>query len=209
VSGRGRDQAGFTLIELLMTISIMGVITVPLGNLVIEYFQNTTQTVARVAESHDAQLAAAYFAQDVASTGHRDNSDSTNPSPPALQSVWTASTSGEPYACGSGTNLVLFVWDEFGSSTAPATVIEVAYTTQTVSGEKRLVRWSCPGPSAPQTSAVLAHDVDPGSAPSVSCSTTCTGAIPPTTVSLQLSVKDPADRGSAYQLTLRGQRRQS
>jgi prepilin-type N-terminal cleavage/methylation domain-containing protein len=64
VTTRACDEDGFTLIELLVTIVIMGVIIVPLGTAFNTFLQNTDTTIRRVGESHDAQVSAAYFAQD-------------------------------------------------------------------------------------------------------------------------------------------------
>jgi len=87
---RGRADDGFTLVELVLAILIIGVITVPLSNAVIAYLHNADATTARLLESHDAQIASAYWAQDVASIGIRNTT-----SPYALnQSVWTGVSSG-------------------------------------------------------------------------------------------------------------------
>jgi prepilin-type N-terminal cleavage/methylation domain-containing protein len=206
------DDDGFTLIELLIAIVIMGVITLPLGNLIIGYFQNTTQTTARLNESHDAQIAATYFAQDTASIGTRNATTQL-----LNQSVWQGNFSGAPYVCGAGTPVALFAWDEFTAGPSnPATVIEVAYVTQTVGTERQFRRVYCPGPAGTPTTAVLGHDLDPATALSVTClvngsTTACegTGAAVPTTVQVTLNMKDPADSGSAYTVTLTGQRRQT
>ena len=76
---------GFTLVELIIVILIIGVITVPLGNIVLGYLRNADETTARMLESHDAQIASAYWAQDVASIGVRSP---TSPNP-LTQSVET------------------------------------------------------------------------------------------------------------------------
>ena len=200
-----RAEAGFTLVEVTMTMAILGVIGLPLGNLMISYFQNTTETTARLHESHDVQIATAYFAQDVASIGRRTTSDVP------LQSVWVGSTAGAPYACGTGTPVVLFAWDEFTppDSTTPATqkVVEVAYTIRDQDGETRLVRFSCPGPSAPVTSQVLAHGVVPGSV-DVTCPSAC-GIGVPRSVDLALRVEEQGSPDGTYDVVLSGSRRQS
>src|SRR3954447_6708008 len=92
--GSGTKDDGFTIIELLITIVIMGVITLPLGNLVISYFQQTTETQVRVGLSHDEQIAAEYLAGDVQSAGLHATDLSLQ------TSIWLSS-SGAP-ACGSG-----------------------------------------------------------------------------------------------------------
>lgn len=211
-AGSARRDGGFTLIELLITVVIMGVITIPLGNLIIEYFQNAAQTTGRLAESHDAQIAAVYFAQDAASIGTRDATTGV-----LKQSVWQGSASGAPYTCGSATPVVLFAWDQYNSASisSGATVIEVAYQVNTVGTERQLQRVYCGGPSATPSMAVLGHDLDPSTDPSVTCLLSGTaeacgnsGSNTPTTVQLTLTMKDAADSAN-YQVTLTGQRRQT
>ena len=58
-------DAGFTLTELLITMVIIGVITVPVADLMISYFTNSNTTLSRLNESHDEQIATAYFSEDV------------------------------------------------------------------------------------------------------------------------------------------------
>ncbi|MEA2922852.1 MAG: hypothetical protein QOF07_2822 [Bradyrhizobium sp.] len=212
-----RIDAGFTLIELLMAVSILGVITVPLGNVMIEYFQNTTRTTVRLNESHDAQIAAAYFAQDVASTGIR----STATPYPLLQSVDTGAA-GWSYPCSTAgsTPVLRLVWNEYGSGGTP-TQIRVAYVTATVGSEHQLIRLHCSaGSSTPDASSVLAHDMNTGVAPTVACyvnsvstttPTTCVGAdaLVPNEIVATLSMLDPLDSGTAYSVKLTGQRRQT
>jgi hypothetical protein len=187
------------MVELTLTIVILGVITLPLGNLMIGWFTNSTEVQARIAESHDAQIATAYFAQDVASLGRRNSSEDL------VQSIWVGSPGGAPRSCGAGTPVVLFAWDEFTSPTS-STVVEVAYTVRNVGGERRLVRSWCPD-STTEVSAVMAHDLD-SVGPTVGCTPNCSAAAP-TTVSVVLDIKNPESRGSGYQVTLRGDRRQS
>jgi len=66
------DDRGFPLVEMLVAIVVLGVITVPIGNVVISALKHTDDTSSRLTESHDAQLSAAWFAQDVANFGTRD-----------------------------------------------------------------------------------------------------------------------------------------
>lgn len=77
-----QDERGFTLVELLVAIVILGIIAVPLGNVIIGYLRNTDATTARLSESHDAQVSAAYFSADVASVGVRSTTYSADPAAP-------------------------------------------------------------------------------------------------------------------------------
>lgn len=202
---RARD-GGFTLIELLITIAIMGVLTLPLGNLVISYFENRVQVTARLSESHDAQIAAAYFAQDAASIGVRNGSNVLQ------QSVWAGPTSGAPYSCGSGgTPILLLAWDQFDNAGAKTT-IEVAYRTDSTGAQ--LMRYSCPGPSATQAATTVMHDLVSAT---VGCPTDTLACANnpdvPTQLNLKLTIKDSTDSetdsSKYYTVTLSGQRRQT
>jgi prepilin-type N-terminal cleavage/methylation domain-containing protein len=223
---RRRRDAGFTLVEVLITIVIMGFMTLPLGNLMVAYVRTTTYTAVLLNESHDAQVATAYFAQDVASVGRRDANDNL------LQSVWQgATTSGAPYTCvvpSGSTPILLMAWDDFTSSGVRA-IVEVAYVAETVTvgtrSEYRLVRVHCSalstttGTVSPDSTAVLAHNLyvpkpppTPPPArtpPTTSCSTVCTAAAVPNTITMVMKIQDALDTGSTYDVTLTGQRRQA
>ena len=197
---RGAD--GFTLVELLVAIAILGIITVPLSNVVIAYLRNTDATTARLIESHDAQISSAYWAQDVASIGTR----STTAPYPLNQSVWT----GASLCPTAGTPIVSLAWDDF-TSAGTRTLIQVVYVVQTVSGQTELHRVRCEG-SAAVSDITLAHDLDPSTPPTVACSgVSCAAAGPdvPKFVTLTLTIKDPKNLGAAYVVKLTGQRRQS
>lgn len=206
---RRQDDAGFTLIELIMAIVIMGIITVPLGNFVLSYLDNYNQTESRLAGSHDIQIAAAYFSDDVANVGLRN---ATSPYP-LQQSVWTAPSGTY---CGSGlggTTLLLLKWDDWtvasggGNNTGTDNVHSVAYVV--MSGT--LHRVYCASGATATANTTVVHNLvypDAGNPTPVTCSTTCTAATPPTTINLKLSIKAPDDTSITYQ-TLSGQRRQS
>jgi prepilin-type N-terminal cleavage/methylation domain-containing protein len=204
VATRARDDDGFTLIELLVTIVIMGVIIVPLGNAFNTFLQNTDTTIRRVGESHDAQVSAAYFAQDASSIGERDSSGAL------IQSVETASTS-QFTACGSATPVIGFAWDDYTSTTASGQV-RVVYVIRVVGTERQLHRLVCLDAStAPSVDLVVIHNLD-SSAPTVTCSPSdCSGtaSAAPQWVKLALSIKNPANPGSPLPVTLFGQRRQT
>jgi prepilin-type N-terminal cleavage/methylation domain-containing protein len=210
---RSSDDAGFTLVELLMSIVILGVIMAPLTGVVLTYFRNADATSARLNESHDAQITAAWFSQDVQALGVRDY---TAPGPyfPLLQSVETGvAADGGSHPCGAaGTPdaLVRFAWDDFSDSTLGSrSQTRVVYVVEGT----ELHRVRCDGSAAGVTSdVVVAHNV---TAASVACATAsggtgCTGAGAqvPTAVSLLLTIRDPKSAAD-YPVTLTGQRRQS
>jgi prepilin-type N-terminal cleavage/methylation domain-containing protein len=202
------DDRGFTLIELLVGIVLIGIITAPLANVVIQFMGFSDLTTARVLESNDAQIAGAYFAQDVASVGTRNDADVL------LQSVETAAPYGSGlYPCGAaGTPnaVVRFAWDDFPSSTTEQ-LVTVAYVVKAVSGRSELHRLRCVGTSkTPVSDNLLADDLDPLTAPVLACSTTCTAApAVPDTVTLTLTLKAVGNNGTAYVVALSGQRRQT
>lgn len=210
--GSGGD-AGFTLVELIIAIVIIGVITVPLADVVLGYFRNTDETTARLLESHDVQITSAYWAQDVASIGTRSTTDPY----PFTQSVETGVAYGSSlYPCGTAgtTPTVALAWGDFSvdptSHAVTTTLVRVAYLVQTVSGETQLHRLRCNGSAVVVSDVIVAHDLDPSTPPAVACSTTCSAAPAiPTTVTLTLTLKDPGNRGNPYVVPLTGQRRQS
>jgi prepilin-type N-terminal cleavage/methylation domain-containing protein len=207
LSKRRSGDAGFTLIELLLVMVILGVLTIPLGNLVVGYFRNTTQTTLRLNESHDAQIVNAYWQQDVASIGIRGGFDTAQQTFPLQQSVNTAFPCGVP--AGVANPFVVLAWNTFDAA-GTATLVSVGYAT--ASSGTQLVRLQCTANTL-NSSAVIAHNLF--TAPTVTCagsggsSCVAAGADVPTTISLGLSVRDKADTGSPYSTTLVGQRRQT
>ena len=204
---RGSEgDAGFTLVELIIAIVILGIITVPLSSVVIGFFRSADATTARLIESHDVQIATAYWAQDVASIGTRST---TAPYLPIL-SVWIGPSS--PYPCQTtGNQIVSLVWDD-SSGPGAATLVRVAYVVQAAPGQTQLTelhRLRCEGSPVVVSDVILAHDLDPSNLdpsklPKVACSGT-SGKF----VTLTLTIKDPKNLGAAYVVTLTGQRRQS
>jgi Tfp pilus assembly protein PilE len=169
-----RDDAGATLIEVLVAVVVLGVIAVPLGNAVIAVLHNTDRTSGRLTESHDAQLTAAYWGQDVASVGTRDRTDPYNPvlKPSIERDV--AATAGT-YPCGtasSPTAIVRFASDD--ASAAGTTVVVVAYGAVRFGTRYTLHRLRCAGSTTPSSDLILAHDLL--AAPTVACDGNATGS---------------------------------
>jgi prepilin-type N-terminal cleavage/methylation domain-containing protein len=203
----GTDD-GFTLVELILAVLIIGVITVPLGNIVVGYLRNTDETTARLLESHDVQIASAYWAQDVAGIGVR-----STVSPYALtQSVETAVPyASSLYPCGTaGTTPIVTLAGDDSSAPGTTTLVRVAYVVQTPSGQSELHRLRCSGSAAVVSDVTVAHGLDPATPPTVACSTACNAAPDvPKIVTLNLTLKDPKNRDAAYAVVLTGARRQS
>lgn len=200
-------DAGFTLVELIMAIAIIGVITVPLGDVVLGFLKNTDATTARLLESHDVQIASAYWAQDVASVGTRDPAYALTP----YVESGVAYDSGL-YPCGpEGTPIAIarLAWDDFDGA-GEARVVRVAYFRQGT----ELHRLRCNGSSVKVSDVILAHNLDPNpdplTPPMVTCTPACTTEpAMPTTVTLNLTLKGPNSGDAAYNVALTGQRRQS
>ncbi len=196
-----RDERGLTMPELLIAIVILSIIIGPLTAALIVYVRNSDVTVIRMGESHDIQIAAAYFAQDVSSLGVRDASLNF------VQSVGNAVA----YPCtAAGTSVVLFAWDE--STVTGTTTVRVNYVARDVAGERQLRRVQCRGNATPVSDIVVIHNLvgtpDPPLCPGVpSCFSA--GASLPRLVTLTVFIKHPQNPGPSTSLTLSGQRRQS
>jgi len=214
-----RREDGFTLVELLISITILGVVAVPLGNAIISYLHNSDATVARLAESHDAQMAQSFWAQDVASIGTRDWS--TWPFH-LQQSVWTAAAGISNPCSTTGTTVVQFSWDSLTTGSLPSAVpqVRVAYVVEMAGTQRQLHRVTCTASSSsavsssPTSDTVLVHNLSSAGSDTqvaaVSCSSTCTAspAVPPS-VTLALTIDSPKDTDGPYAVSLNGQRRQT
>lgn len=217
---RRRDDAGFTLIELVVTISIVGVILVAVTGVVIQYLKTETATAARFTESNTVQLAAAYWERDASSAGLRsstyDAGTHSFPLTPSVDYPYTGSLSGAGCTI-PGTGIVAFTWGQYDSASSDTpTPVTVTYSAQSsgVGANLRynLVRSRCRKNGATWTrtsSSVITQNLV--SLPTVTCSSTCNGAMPPKTVSMVLTSSDPNndDGGAHYSATLTGERRQT
>ncbi len=196
-------DGGFTLIELVITIVIMGIITLPLGNFALAYFKNVADTQSRLSDSHDIQIAAAYFSQDVANIGVRPSMTSTS----FQQSVWVG-TAPAPCAAALGNAALLLKW---GDPLDYTVIHSAAYVVE--SGTLHRV-YCASGTSAPIDVTVV-HNLQAVNTPQCTAtggaSTACDGATPPATISLPLVISSgPGDRAApSGPVNLTGQRRQS
>lgn len=188
-------------------IVILGVITIPLANVILGALRHTDQTGGRLAESHDAQIASSYWASDVGSLGVRSTVD---PMDPQLQpSVETnVAHNGGLFPCGTaGTPnaVVRFAWDEPVDSNTTNHVV-VSYVLVPAGARAELHRLRCDNVTTPASNLVLAHDL--AAAPIVQCDGgSCAGG-KLRSVQLRLTIQDPKSRESSYLVTLTGNRRQ-
>jgi prepilin-type N-terminal cleavage/methylation domain-containing protein len=197
---RRRGDHGFTLVEMLITVSILGMITLAIGSALVSFTKNTDATIERLGESHDAQITAAYFGQDVSSMGLRSAT-----APYAFVQSVNADPLSKELACGStGTPVVRLGWDDPTSAT-DSEQVRVAYVIQQVGGERQLHRLVCRGSANVLVSdTVMAHNV--AGTPAVSCAPACDGYGNklPATVTMVLYIQNPDTT-----VTLTGQRRQT
>jgi prepilin-type N-terminal cleavage/methylation domain-containing protein len=203
------DDEGFTLLELVVAIAIMGIITVPLANFVLAYFDNYTNTSNRLSDSHDIQIATAYFSQDVANSGLYS---STSPYG-ALQSVW-ASTLPASY-CGQaygGTTKLVLGWYTHGAAVAggPTPTASAAYVVKAGA----LHRLYCEGSVTPIYDATVVHGLTSANVKCYSAAnvqTSCDSANSPPKIELILGISTGSrdSAAPAQPVTLDGQRRQS
>ena len=171
-----KREEGFTLIELIVAVAVLGVIIGAIAASLVVSLQTTDVTTDRLNESNDAQMAAVYYVQDVASATDVDVTDE--------------------HACAAGNEVVVqFSWTE-QSLNGAGDIVDVAkvasYEYQAPLGADggRLVRLHCTDAGAP-SSVVIAQSL--ASKPIL----TCDGAGPGV-----CDLSDPDDVPRMVQLTV-------
>jgi prepilin-type N-terminal cleavage/methylation domain-containing protein len=206
-----RDERGFTLVELLITITLMGVVSLALSDLVISALKQMSATSDRLDVSQDEQLGAAYFARDVAAFGLRDYGAAIGggslPFKPSIQ-LDAADDAGGTICGPVPVSVLRLLSDAWDLSVAPPVrrTAVVAYYLKPVDGVLELRRARCVGSSTPSSDVRLSESVKPGSV-SVSCSTPCTAAAAPLSVTLRYLATKPSS--GDQEIVLSGLRRQS
>jgi prepilin-type N-terminal cleavage/methylation domain-containing protein len=217
------DDRGLTLIEVLMAVVLLGVIITAMAGAMITFSRNNDATTRRLSESHDIQVAAAYFAQDVEALGVHNWGATDFPLKSSIEQNQAANLG--TYQCGTEAAFLRLAWDNPTSATGVLNEMRVAYVVRTVGTDNQLVRTNCTGVSGQPSnwtkidSVVLVHNLV--SVDSVACGnpTTCTSAPNvPQTVTLTMTIRSgtpcsgslqPPACSTGIQVTLSGQRRQT
>ncbi len=151
-------EHGFTLVELLVAIAVLGFVMFPLGVAISTGVHTTVAASQRFTDAHGTQIAATYFAEDVASAATVTANDSS--------------------PCGGGgPSVVTFRWSDDVSPSSAA-----SYVVRTVSGDRTLVRTLCRGGPPVETATIVTGLA--AANPSVVCTPSCSA---PSSVTLTVT----------------------
>lgn len=171
------DERGFTLVELIVAVSILGVVMGAITAAIVVGLKTTDDTITRLSESHDTQISTAYFNGDA-------------------QSAESVELSVNDPCIGENV-LALFSWTD--PHVTPAVAKTASYVITTPASGRELHRRYCEG-SALKSDVVVAHNLHPTAAPSISCTPSCLDVAGR---SVTMTVTD----ASSYAYTLTGLRR--
>jgi prepilin-type N-terminal cleavage/methylation domain-containing protein len=202
---RRGDERGVTLVEVLVAITLLAIVMVPLSNALIAFFRNTNTTTDRLSESHDEQIMAAYFAQDVQSIGVRTWTVAPYALQTSLEQNAPPTTGLFPCGAASTPNATLrMAWNDPQTATTNQTVI-VSYVVETSGGVTTLHRLRCDsGSTTPSSDLVVAHNVLSVGTPVLTGPATI-----PQAISWTINIRATTDPGLALAVVLYGQRRQT
>lgn len=209
-----RDDRGVTLVEVLMAIVILSIIAAPLATGLWVFFRNSDETTRRLSDSHDAQLLANYFSQDVQSLGLRDWSAAGFPFRKSVEVNlnWNAGD----LRCGGSTfskAMIRLSWDVVTSGGAATSQVIVAYMVKTSGTEKQLHRLVCVDDDVPDSDLIVVHNLDAAATlPVPTCNPSpCSAApgIPQTITWTAVPIRSPGSQSGALVVTVSGQRRQT
>jgi prepilin-type N-terminal cleavage/methylation domain-containing protein len=209
-------DGGFTLVELVISVAILGIISVALFGVVIEYLKVSTVTESRLSESTDQQFVSTYWQADVSSLGNRSlNAANASDPVPSAQSVWKNPSGGCGSSVSGGSVVVRFEWKEFTIGTDDThawstTDQAAAYVTVADGSQFVLKRVRCRAGAVVGSPITIAHHL--AAVPEVRCdgALACpTDGSLPKKVTMKLNVGSLTEKSDAgYVTVLTGDRRQ-
>jgi prepilin-type N-terminal cleavage/methylation domain-containing protein len=208
-----RDDRGVTLLEVLIAVVLLAIIMVPLTNALIAFMRNTDATNDRLAASHDAQIAAAYFAQDAQSIGLHD----WTTAPYAFKtSVEQNAVAQSGNRCGPSTTpnaVIRMAWDDPTVATGTPPAVVVSYVVKMDGAERQLHRMRCDGAGTVVQDIIVAHNLvaDPVATcrNAAGAAQACAGPPVPQSIEMPLQLRVSGSANSILTVTLVGQRRQT